>query len=139
MNKSRFKILMLAGAVASLMVVGTSNQAEAAAVAAGPGSFAAGFLTPVTLAPVGGPLTFANGDIQPHNVIAAADFLPKAVAKKTAWCKGYAKTKCPVFWSATIGTGGTTTVLGLENIEVGKTYAFYCSIHPGMKGTLVGI
>jgi plastocyanin len=138
-KKSKFKAMMLTGAVASLMIVGTSNQADAAVVAAGPGGFAAGFLTPVSVAPVGGPLTFANADIQPHNVIATADFLDKKTAKKTAWCKGYAKTKCPLFWSATVGTGGQTPVLGLENIESGKQYAFFCSIHPGMKGTLVGV
>lgn len=135
----KVKILALTTAVASLMIVGTSNQADAAAVAAGPGSFAAGFLTPVTAAPVGGPLMFVNGDIQPHNVIATEDFLPKAVAKKSAWCKGYAKTKCPIFWSATVGTGGQTPVLGLENLESGTQYPFFCSIHPGMKGTLVAI
>ncbi|MEA2517753.1 MAG: hypothetical protein QOG16_1591 [Actinomycetota bacterium] len=138
MKKSKFKAMLLAGAVASLMV-GTSNQADAAVIAAGPGSFAAGFLTPVSVGTGAAPLTFVNGDIQPHNVIASADFLDKATAKKTAWCKGYAKTKCPVFWSATIGTGGNTPVLGLENLESGKQYAFFCSIHPGMKGTLVGI
>ncbi|MEA2451351.1 MAG: hypothetical protein QOG04_61 [Actinomycetota bacterium] len=135
----KVKILALAGAVVSLMIVGTSNQANAAVIAAGPGSFAAGFLTPVSVGTAAAPLTFVNGDIQPHNVIASADFLPKATAKKTAWCKGYAKTKCPVFWSATVATGGSTAVLGLENLESGKQYAFFCSIHPGMKGTLVGI
>lgn len=139
MKKSRFKVIVLTGAAASLMLVGTSNQANAAAVAAGPGGFAAGFATPVTAAPVGGPLTFVNGDIQPHNVIATQNFLPAATAKKTPWCKGYSKTKCPIFWSATVGAGQQTPVLGLENIESGKQYQFFCSVHPGMKGTLVGI
>jgi plastocyanin len=139
MKKSKFKVMMLAGAVASLMIVGTPNQADAAVIAAGPGAFAAGFATPVAVGTAAAPLTFVNGDIQPHNVIATANFLPKADAKKTAWCKGYAKTKCPLFWSATVGTGGQTPVLGLENLESGVQYPFFCSIHPGMKGTLVGI
>ena len=139
MKKSRFKVMVLTGACASLMIVGTSNQADAAVVAAGPGGFAAGFATPVAVAPVGGPLTFVNGDIQPHNVIATSDFLPKKVAKKTEWCKNYGKTKCPIFWSATVGLGGQAPVLGLENIESGAQYEFFCSVHPGMKGTLVGI
>lgn len=139
MKLSKIKVLALTAVVSSAMIVGTPNAANAAVAAAGPGAFAAGFLTPVTVTPVGGPLTFVNGDIQPHNVIAVADFLPKATAKKTDWCKGYAKTKCPIFWSATITAGGQTPVLGLENIESGKQYAFFCSIHPGMKGTLVGV
>ena len=28
---------------------------------------------------------------------------------------------------------------GLENLESGRTYGFYCSLHPGMRGTLVAI
>lgn len=139
MKRSKFKVIVLTGAAASVMLVGTSNHADAAAVAAAPGGFAAGFATPVTAAPVGGPLTFVNGDIQPHNVIATQDFLSKADAKKTEWCKGYSKTKCPIFWSATITVGQQTPVLGLENIESGQQYEFFCSVHPGMKGTLVGI
>jgi plastocyanin len=119
-----------------VLLVAVATPANAVVVAAGPGGFAAGYATPVAVAPVGGPLIFVNGDIQPHNVVAFEDVLPKKVAKKTEWCKGYPKTKCPLFWSETAATGGTAEVQGLENAESGQSYVFFCSIHPAMKGTL---
>jgi plastocyanin len=81
------------------------------------------------------PLNFVNGDVQPHNVVALGSYLKKKVAKKTAWCKGFGLTKCPVFWSKTVPLGGQTEVL-LSKTPAGQ-YQFYCTIHPGMKGTLV--
>lgn len=128
---------VLAGA--GLVVGAIAAPAGAVIAVAGPGGFAAGFATPVTAAPVGGPLTFVNGDIQPHNVIAFEDFLPKKVAKKTPWCKNYSLKKCPIFWSSTAALGETAEVLGLENTESGAQYVFFCSIHPAMKGTLVTV
>jgi plastocyanin len=41
------------------------------------------------------------------------------------------------FRSPLAGTGETVPVTGLENVEAGKTYGFYCSLHPGMKGQLI--
>jgi plastocyanin len=120
-----------------LLVIAVAAPAHAVVVFAGPGGFAAGYATPVVVAPVGGPLEFVNGDIQPHNVIATDHFLAKKTAKKTEWCKGYPKKKCPLFWSVTVGLGGTAEVLGLENTESGQQYPFFCSLHPGMTGTLV--
>jgi plastocyanin len=80
-----------------------------------------------------------NGDIQPHNVIANEDFFSKKDAKKVEWCKSYPKTKCPVFWSDTVAVGESTPVLGIENLVSGQQYSFFCSIHPGMTGTLIAI
>lgn len=134
--KARTKLAAVAAATA-LAVVGLPSQANAVVAIAVPGSFQAGYATPVTFAPVGGPLTFMTTDIQPHNVIAFEDFLPKKQAKKTEWCNRYPKKKCPIFWSATVSTGGVTEVLGLENTESGGQYTFFCSIHPNMKGTLI--
>lgn len=131
------KVKILAVAVCSLALMAMAGPANAVVVFSGPGSFAAGYTTPVVVAPVGGPLTYVNGDAQPHNVIAFEDFLSKKVAKKTPWCKGYAKGECPIFWSKTVTLGGQTPVEGLENTESGAQYVFFCSIHPGMKGTLV--
>ena len=132
------KVLVLS-AVATLSVLGAASPANAAIVFAPPGGFQAGFVPPAAVTTVGGPLSFVNGDIQPHNVIATSDFLPKKAVKKTPWCKSYPAAKCPIFWSETVPLGGTATVLGTENLESGGRYEFFCSVHPGMKGTLVAL
>ena len=119
------------------LLIGAAAHSEAAVAAAGPGSYAAGFLTPVVVVPPDDGLTFANADIAPHNLIATDAFVPKKKAKKVKWCSAYDKGQCPLFWSETITAGQSTEVLGLEAVESGKQYAFYCSLHPGMKGTLV--
>lgn len=132
-------MLLFSSVMALVLVAMVAPSANAVVVLAGPGGFAAGYATPATIAPVGGPLAFVNGDIQPHNVIAYEDFLPKKTAKKTPWCKNYPAKKCPIFWSKTAALGGTAMVEGLENTETGGQYRFFCSIHPGMKGTLITI
>lgn len=135
----KIKGVAVAGAIASLIVAATGSPAGAAVALAGPGGFAVGFATPVVIAPAATGLTFVNGDIQPHNVIANETFLSKKVAKKNAWCKDYPKGKCPAFWSETVPLGETAEVLGLENLTTGEQYSFFCSIHPAMVGTLVKI
>lgn len=113
------------------------TQAQAAVAVTGPGGFVAGFLPPIVVVAPGEGITYANTDIAPHNFIAQDSFMTKKQAKKGKWCSGYDKVKCPLFWSATISFGNATEVLGLENLESGDTHAFYCSLHPGMKGTLI--
>lgn len=137
--RSKRRRLVASTAIAIGLAITLTTPAQASVVVAGPGGFAAGYATPVIVAPAGGPLTFVNGDIPPHNVIAAEDFLKKKVAKKTDWCKDYPRKKCPIFWSETIAIGQTTEVLGLENTEPGEEYLFFCSLHTNMQGTLVTI
>ena len=84
-------------------------------------------------------MTLINGDAAPHNFIASDDFIPKKKAKKVEWCANYEKGKCPLFWSETIAAGEQTDVLGLERVESGKQYAFVCTLHAAMRGTLVVI
>ena len=57
--------------------------------------------------------------------------------KKDKWCREFKKGKCPLFWSARAGLGDTVPVQGLKNLKPGNTYTFFCTLHPGMKGTLV--
>lgn len=135
----KMKTIMIGAAIASLFIAATAAPASAVVAAAGPGGFAAGFATPVVIAPAATGVTFVNGDIQPHNVIANEDFFTKKDAKKVEWCKSYPKTKCPVFWSDTVAVGEFTSVLGIENLTSGQQYSFFCSIHPGMTGTLIAI
>ena len=137
MKRRNLKALLFAGVLAAAMT-GAANNAGAAVntIAAVPGSFQAGYVTPAAVAVKAAPVTFANGDIQPHNVVAKGKYLSKKAASKASWCKGYGATKCPVFWSKTVPLGGSTPVLGIDKLKAGQ-YNFYCTIHPGMKGTLV--
>lgn len=122
---------------AAFLVVIVAAPAGAWVAAAGPGGFAAGFATPVVVTTVGGTVTFVNGDVASHNFTAAEDYVPKKRAKKTEWCASYPKGKCPLFWTPTITGGQQTDVQGLDLVKSGQTYAFMCSIHPNMRGTLV--
>lgn len=120
-----------------LAVILVPGSAGAAVVATAPGGFVAGYVPPVVVVDQGEEITYANGDIARHNVIAPDDFIGKKKAKKVKWCSAYDEGQCPLFWSETIGAGKTTEVLGLERLKSGEQYNFYCSIHPNMRGTLV--
>ncbi|MDQ3957132.1 MAG: plastocyanin/azurin family copper-binding protein [Actinomycetota bacterium] len=128
-------LAVLAAAVA--LVAGASAPAHAAVAAAGPGGFLTGFATPVVVSAPGEAISFTNGDIAPHNFVADGIFLPRKEAKKARWCTSFTATSCPLFWSPTITAGETADVEGVERLESGKQYPFYCTVHPGMKGTLV--
>ena len=84
-------------------------------IATGPGGASYGYLTPAMVTQVGGPVNYTNGDIVRHDVVANDG----------------------TFRSALAGTGETVPVNGLDNVESGKTYGFFCSLHPGMKGQLI--
>jgi len=114
-----------------------ASPARAAVAATGPGGFVVGFVPPVVVIASDEGITYANADIAPHNFIAQDSFLTKKQERKTKWCSGYDAGKCPLFWSETITAGRTTDVLGLQRVRSGESYAFYCSLHPGMKGTLI--
>ena len=124
-------------AIVVVLVVGPIAPAGAAEVVTGPGGFVAGFVPPVVVIAEGEGIKYTNADIAPHNFVAADAFLPKKAAKKAKWCSSYDAGKCPLFWSLTIGTGESTEVLGLETLSAGDQYAFLCTLHPNMKGTLV--
>ena len=124
--------------LAVLSLVGlVAAPASAAVAGAGPGGFAAGFVTPVVVTAPGEAITFLNFDVAPHNFVASDAFLPKKLAKKAKWCSGFSKGKCPAFWSPTIVAGESTEVEGVDFLESGARYEFICTLHPNMKGTLV--
>jgi plastocyanin len=128
---------LFVGLIALSLVGAFAAPASAAAAAAGPGGFAAGFVTPVVVSAPGEAITFANFDVAPHNFVASDAFLPKKLAKKAKWCSGFGKGKCPLFWSPTVLAGETTEVEGVDQLEAGAQYEFICTLHPNMKGTLV--
>ena len=89
-------------------------------IAAGPGAASVGYATPVMVTQVGGPLSFLNLDVVQHDVVAEE--------------KG--PDGRPVFSTKLIGLGETAPVEGLDKVQAGGSYPFYCSLHPGMRGTL---
>ncbi|HJR45741.1 MAG TPA: hypothetical protein VJ927_09065 [Actinomycetota bacterium] len=96
-----------------------------------------GYLTPAMVVQRSGELTYANFDIVQHDVV--QDVKVDGVfnkKRKGKWCKGFGKTECPLFWSARAGLAETVPVQGLQNLEAGQIYSFYCTLHPGMKGKL---
>ncbi|MDQ4142958.1 MAG: cupredoxin domain-containing protein [Actinomycetota bacterium] len=125
----------MTGLAGALIALGAS-PAHAVVAAAGPGSFTAGYLTPVVAVPKGGPLTFVNHDVADHSVTAKA-LLSRKVAKKTAYCKSYTPTSCPLFTSAVIVGGESGAVQGLGNAKPGRHYEFACRVHGNMRGILV--
>jgi plastocyanin len=69
---------------------------------------------------VGGPLSFVNLDTVQHDVV-SVDKAPDGA---------------PLFRSKLIGLGESAPVQGLERVKAGQSYEFFCSVHPGMRGTL---
>lgn len=90
-------------------------------IVSGPGATNAGYLTPVAITSAGGELTYTNGDIVRHDVVADA--------------KG--TDGQPLFKTPLIALGESAPVAGLDRVEAGKQYGFHCSLHVGMKGTLI--
>ena len=70
---------------------------------------------------VGGPLSFVNLDVAQHDVTADEE----------------GPDGKPLFQSRLVGLGETAPIEGLDRLQAGKTYGFYCSIHPGMQGNLI--
>jgi plastocyanin len=104
----------LAVAALSLTVPGALGDAQVTAVVRDQ------FGTSTYTIDQGQSVSFANNDIDSHNVTATA---PGADGS-------------PLFASATIGTGQTAAVSGTRYLTSGS-YSFYCTVHPSMKATLV--
>lgn len=128
---------IVAVAAGCAFALAAAAPAHAAIAAAGPGGFAAGFATPVVVAAQGEAITFANADVAPHNFVADDVYLSKKQSKTARWCSAFTSKTCPLFWSATVSAGEQADVEGIEYLEAGQQYPFFCSLHPGMKGTLV--
>jgi polyvinyl alcohol dehydrogenase (cytochrome) len=90
-------------------------------IVSGPSAATYGYLTPAMVTTVGGDVSYTNGDIARHDVVATE--------------KG--PDGLPLFRSALAALGETVPVNGLDRVQAGKTYQFYCSLHPGMKGQLI--
>jgi polyvinyl alcohol dehydrogenase (cytochrome) len=125
------------GAVGDVVGDGGGGSAALPAdpvIVSGPGAFITNYATLAMVKPQGNGLTYLNLDPIAHDVQADGVFGPDT----NPWCPAgnFPLRRCPLFWSPVIGVGQQTAVLGTKTLPAG-TYPFYCSIHPGMKGSLV--
>ena len=107
--------LPLAAALA-VAPAATALAAGSAQIVAGPGNQ---FVTTSAEVDQGGHVSFANRDVTSHDVT-ARDVGPDGA---------------PLFRSALVAAGGEAPVTGVEYLAAGS-YAFYCSVHPQMTGTV---
>jgi plastocyanin len=138
----RLKVIKMIGVAVCLVCFAAPANVGAQAlpeqqVLSGPGGQFYGYLTPVVVVEKKGKLAYSNADILQHDVVHDARADGVYGPSKKRWCKAFRKGKCPVFWSKRAGLGQTVPVLGLGAVKAGQTYTFFCTLHPGMKGTLV--
>ena len=105
-------------------------------IVAGPQAQFAGYLTRTMVASKSlGKVLYSNLDVVRHDVVQDPRTDGVGGSGKDPWCKRF-KGKCPAFWTPLLGLGETTELQGLKNTQAGRSYTFYCSLHPGMRGTL---
>lgn len=116
------------GSVAlALQASGQPLPTGVVSIAAGPQGAAYGYLTPQVVSSAGTEVTFVNVDQTSHDVTSRAT--------KTVKVRGKRK-QVPLFAAPiTNGSGSTSTMPATASLKPG-TYDFFCSLHPGMKGTL---
>lgn len=129
-----YLLLIAAFALVAVPLPTSAQVLPETQVLAGPGAWVSTYTTQVVAVEQGGDLAFTNADLMRHDVISTAKGTDDA-----AWCDPYPEGACPLFWSRLVGLGEETPVLGLDALEPGQTYEFFCSIHPGMTGTLVAL
>ncbi len=100
---------------------GGGASVSGGAIVAGPGAVYTTYATPVMTARKGGDLSFVNLDAPQHDVTAD---------KKGPDGK-------PLFQSELAGIGEVAPIKGLDRVQSGQSYGFFCSLHPGMRGTLI--
>ena len=129
------KKIALALVVLGSGLIPSASQAAVQVVIAPPGSQLTGvYIAPVSVAVTAAEVTFVNLDAAataPHNIKAVV-FGPDSAP----WCGPYPDNRCPLFVSALVTVGGTSTA-DLRNTDVGGTYDFVCSLHPNMTGSLM--
>lgn len=137
----RIVLLVASAVVAAFLLWGTAGAGHASGYQASyVVSVAAaqfyGYATPAMVVEKGGELAYANLDFVQHDVVHDVKSDGVSNKKKAKWCKSFARGKCPLFWSPRAGLGDVVRVKGLKNLKPGTTYTFYCTLHPGMRGTL---
>jgi hypothetical protein len=136
------KLLKLAAVGISFACLASPASVEAQSLPeqqalSGPGGQFYGYMTPVVVVEKRGKLAYTNVDIVQHDFVHNARADRVYGPSRKPWCQNFRKGKCPVFWSKRAGLSQTVPVKGLGSVKKGKTYSFYCTLHPGMVGKLV--
>lgn len=105
-------------------------------VLTGPQAQFYGYLTPAVVAAKGRPVTYTNTDIVRHDVVQDPRTDGVAGDGSAPWCGRFPAGRCPLFWTDLLGVGESAPVQGLGGLA-SRSYSFSCSLHPGMRGTLV--
>lgn len=109
---------------------------EGTQVVTPPGSQYYGYAPPVVVTQQDGTVTYTNADLVRHNVVQDPREDGVAGDGSAPWCNQFDPGQCPLFWTELIGLSQSAEVQGLEDTPPGS-YSFYCTLHPGMQGTLV--
>lgn len=105
-------------------------------IVSGPQAQLAGYATRAMVASRGsGKVLYTNLDVVRHDVVQDPRTDGVGGDGKDPWCSRF-NGDCPAFWTPLLGLGETVALQGLDNTEPGRSYTFYCTLHPGMRGTL---
>lgn len=128
---SRRGMVVLALSVACGVAAASAPAASAATIYAGPQAASFNYLTPHVTISAGEPLTLMNYDLVSHDVTSEDTYRPR---KR----KGQRRRRPPrlLFGSALIGFGQSAPVNGAERMKPGRSYGYFCSLHPSMTGTI---
>ncbi|TML34543.1 MAG: hypothetical protein E6G29_10165 [Actinobacteria bacterium] len=99
---------------------GGQPSAISPSIVAGPGAASTSYATPVVVSQQHGKVSFLNLDTVQHDVNST---------KKSP-------NGGPLFHSKLVGLGESAPVQGVDHVPAGS-YDFFCSVHPGMRGTLI--
>lgn len=127
-------------AAATPLALGTVILASVPTASSGGGAgTAGGYVLDRAVVDVDGTLTFTNADIRAHDVVSRANGPPT-----NPWCARHTDRACPLFASPLIGGDplagpASAAVEGTAQLTPLASYPFYCTIHPGMEGTLTTI
>jgi plastocyanin len=123
--------LLLVAAAAAVAAVAAPSSAQplpegASQVLSGPQGSATNYLTTQVVTTAGSVVSLTNLDQTTHDVT-SRDTRTVVVKKR--------KKQVPLFSSPIVAGGQTAEIPGTEGLKPGN-YDFYCSLHPGMTGTL---